>query len=236
MAEKNLKDWDAFLGDTRDHARNGNILLTSSDIAAAAGAKKMKFVLSTAMDRVADGTAVFSDDFVAAMAEGKKHPLPKNLDDIVVDVNKDAKPSCAKKAKRNGDDDKENEPKREFSNFMEEYASYDYYSAGERIMTHRKNVNVKTEEKEDDDVKPAAVEKNVRAVEEKQEEEKKDEDTEAIDEYLEVPEWYSKICVHCNCDPCIVKDEDACDEGSEIVDWLNDEVLQGGITIPLRTY
>ena len=39
-----------------------------------------------AMNKIARGAAVFADDYVEAMAEGKKFPLPKNLDDVVVDV------------------------------------------------------------------------------------------------------------------------------------------------------
>ena len=234
MAEKIPKDWDSLLGDPHYLARNGNTLLTSSDIAAAVGKKEMKTVLSTAMERVAEGTAVFSDDFVSAMAEGKKHVLPKNLDDVVVDGDEDAKPACAKKPKQSHDDDKENKPKRQFANFMEEYACYDYYSDGERIMTPQKKVNDKTDG-EGDDVKPAAVEKNV-AIKTKTEEEKQDEDSEATGEDLEIPEWDGKSCVHCNRDPCIVKDEDACEEGSEIVDWLNDEIMTASINIPLRTF
>jgi len=234
MAEKIAKDWDSLLGDPRHLARNGNALLTSSDLAAAVGKKEMKTVLSTAMERVADGTAIFSDDFVAAMAEGKKHDLPKKLDDIVVDADEDAKPACAKKPKQNHDDDKENKPKREFANFMEEYASYDYYSDGERIMTPQKKVTDKTDD-EGDDVKPAAMEKNTTVIKNKPEEEKKDKDSEAADEDLEIPEWVGS-CVHCNRDPCIVNDEDASEEGREIVDWLNEEIVLGGINIPLRTF
>jgi len=215
MAEKNLKDWDSLLGDPRDRARNGDTLLTSADIAAAAGMKKMKAVLSTAMERAADGTAFFSDDFVVAMAEGEKHALPKNLDGIVVDADKDAKPSCAKKPKQNDDDDKENKPKCEFANVVEEHASCDHCSDGERTMTPQKKVKDKTQDDDDDDdAKPPSVEKNVTAVKEKPEEEKKDEDLEVADEDLEIPEWVGS-CVHCNRDPCVVKDEDACDEGSE---------------------
>ena len=73
MAEKNVKDWDSLLGDPHNLARNGNTLLTTLDIATAVGKKEMRAVLSTStdMEHVADGTAVFSGDFVAAMAEGK---------------------------------------------------------------------------------------------------------------------------------------------------------------------
>jgi len=42
-----------------------------------------------AMNKIARGAAVFSDDFVDAMAEGKDVKLPKNLDDIVVPVAND---------------------------------------------------------------------------------------------------------------------------------------------------
>ena len=35
------------------------------------------------MNKIARGTAVFSDDFFEAMAKGKMFSLPKNLDDIV---------------------------------------------------------------------------------------------------------------------------------------------------------
>lgn len=39
-----------------------------------------------AMNKVLRGSTVFTDEFVNAMADGKKVPLPKSLDDIVVDV------------------------------------------------------------------------------------------------------------------------------------------------------
>ena len=48
------------------------------------------------MDQIADATVFFSDDFVSLMADGKKHALPKNLDDIFVDVN-DVVPKHIKK-------------------------------------------------------------------------------------------------------------------------------------------
>ena len=40
---------------------------------------------ATPMARIANGTAVFSDDFAKAMAEGKKVLLPKDMDKIVQD-------------------------------------------------------------------------------------------------------------------------------------------------------
>ena len=42
------------------------------------------------MAKIARGAAVFSDEFVNAMAEGKKLPM-KSLDDIVEDVHVDDK-------------------------------------------------------------------------------------------------------------------------------------------------
>jgi len=42
-----------------------------------------------AINKIARGAAVFSDDFVEAMAAGKDVKLPKNLDDIVVDFGSD---------------------------------------------------------------------------------------------------------------------------------------------------
>jgi len=76
MADEKINkkiDWDAYLGNPHDVARNGATLWTSADIAAVTKKKEFKPVLSSAMDRIADGTAVFSDDFAAAMAEGKKN-------------------------------------------------------------------------------------------------------------------------------------------------------------------
>ena len=75
MADKKINkkiDWDFCLGNPHDVARNGATLWTSADIAAATKKKDFKPVVSSAMGRIADGTAVFSDDFAAAMAEGKK--------------------------------------------------------------------------------------------------------------------------------------------------------------------
>jgi len=51
--------------------------------------KRLSDLFESPMRKVARGSAVFSDDFVEAMAEGKKVPLPKKLDDIVVDVDED---------------------------------------------------------------------------------------------------------------------------------------------------
>mgnify|MGYP000694343093 CR=1 FL=1 len=46
----------------------------------------MNKVARGAMDKVAQGVAVFADEYVEAMAAGKNVNLPKSLDDVVVDV------------------------------------------------------------------------------------------------------------------------------------------------------
>lgn len=233
MADKKINrkiDWDSYLGNPHDLARNGSTVWTSSDIAAATKKREAKPVLSAAMDRIADGTAVFSDDFVAAMAEGKKHPLPKNLDDIVVDCSTPKRPRKSK--------DKENKSPQDFCHLSNERgSSFDYYSDGETKMPRMKlKVDPKTrywvEDKgqDDGDGKPrawgfkspddVAEEREEKVVEEKADEEK----TEDV-----------QACCFCHRSPCIVADEAASDEGSEIVDWLNEERL-GGIEIPLRSY
>jgi len=62
-------------------------------------------ILNSSMTKIAKGTAVFSDDYVNAMADGKMTGLPKNLDNIVVDIDEyidkeNAKaPRCTKKMK-----------------------------------------------------------------------------------------------------------------------------------------
>jgi hypothetical protein len=48
--------------------------------------KRLGQALEHSMSKISKGTAVFSDEFVNAMAEGKPVPLPKNLDDVVVDI------------------------------------------------------------------------------------------------------------------------------------------------------
>jgi len=49
--------------------------------------KRMRQPLAEcAMNKIARGAAVFSDEFVEAMAAGKMKALPKNLDKIIVDV------------------------------------------------------------------------------------------------------------------------------------------------------
>ena len=47
--------------------------------------KRVANVMDHPMAKIAKGTAVFSDEYVEAMAAGKNPPLPKRLDDIVVD-------------------------------------------------------------------------------------------------------------------------------------------------------
>ena len=51
--------------------------------------KRLSDLFEIPMSKVARGSAVFSDDFAEAMAQGKKVSLPKNLDDIVVEVDED---------------------------------------------------------------------------------------------------------------------------------------------------
>ena len=51
--------------------------------------KRLTDLFESPMSKVARGSAVFSDDFNEVMAEGKKVPLPKTLDNIVVDVDED---------------------------------------------------------------------------------------------------------------------------------------------------
>jgi len=48
--------------------------------------KRLGDVLEPSMSKISKGTAVFADNFVDAMADGKAVPLPKNLDDVIVDV------------------------------------------------------------------------------------------------------------------------------------------------------
>ncbi len=51
--------------------------------------KRLADLFESPMSKVARGSAVFSDAFVNAVAEGKKVPLPNNLDNVVVDVDED---------------------------------------------------------------------------------------------------------------------------------------------------
>ena len=51
--------------------------------------KRQGSFFDSPMTKIAKGTAVFCDEFANSMAEGKKVPLPKNLDDTVVDVDKE---------------------------------------------------------------------------------------------------------------------------------------------------
>jgi len=46
-------------------------------------------LMECAMNKIAQGAAVFKEECVEAMAEGKDAKLPKNLDDIVVNVESD---------------------------------------------------------------------------------------------------------------------------------------------------
>ena len=48
--------------------------------------KRVANVMDHPMAKISKGTAVFSDECVEAMAAGKNLPLPKRLDDVVVDV------------------------------------------------------------------------------------------------------------------------------------------------------
>ena len=43
------------------------------------------------------------------------------------------------------------------------------------------------------------------------------------------------FCVHCARHPCVVEDDDASEEGSEIVDWLNENIKEG-IPMPMRSF
>jgi len=56
------------------------------DVSKSSTRKRLSDLFESPMRKVARGSAVFSDDFVEAMAEGKKVSLPKNLDDVVVDL------------------------------------------------------------------------------------------------------------------------------------------------------
>jgi len=49
-------------------------------------AKKRPPLMECAMNKIGRGTAVFRDEYVEAMAAGKDVKLPKNLDEIVDDV------------------------------------------------------------------------------------------------------------------------------------------------------
>jgi len=242
MADEKINkkiDWDAHLGNPHDVARNGATLWTSADIAAVTKKKEFKPVLSSAMDRIANGTAVFSDDFAAAMAEGKKKRLPKNLDDIVVDVGL-ATPKRPKMA--NG---KENKKTRDFCHLSDDRgSSFDCCSDGETKMARMKlKVDPKTrcwvEDKGDDDGdgKPRAW--GFKSADDKDAEETEDkaaEDKKLAEDLTEEKAGDEEVCPFCNRVPCIVVDEVASEEGSDIVDWLNEETQSAGFNIPLRSH
>ena len=58
--------------------------------------KRVGTFLNSPMAKIAKGTAVFLDDFVNGMAEGKKPSLPKYLNDLVVDINDEEEEEEAK--------------------------------------------------------------------------------------------------------------------------------------------
>jgi len=185
------------------------------------------------MTKVSKGTAVFSDDYVNSMAEGKMKGLPKNLDDIIVDVDKendDPVPRCSKKMKSySGLDAQEMMlcPKYVKRNVFAVFEDASYYSDGEL-----KHFNIKCQSTESS---PCSYCETPSPSPPKQPPEVKNEFAQAkgfdINDYVGEEETPKKIsanaCKWCHWDPCIMKNENVNQEGEVIVDNLMAQEEQG---------
>jgi len=194
-------------------------------------------ILDHPMRKIANGTAVFSDDYVNAMADGTMKCLPKKMDDIVVDVDSEKENRCTKKMKSYTPLDSQDVllcPKYGNRDIFALFDDASYYSDG-----NVKHYNItcqgtdsspcsfcisdeekRTPSPKNQFVKPKGF--NINDYEGEEDTPKK------------MPAGVP-VCKWCNLAPCILENEETRDEGECIVDHLNEEVNEGK-DVPLRNY
>jgi len=206
-------------------------------------------LIECAMNKVARGAAVFTDEHVEAMAAGKNVKLPKNLDDIVLDVDDDKSGKPVPKELIATDEEvrtysdaieKAMCPKYETKRNM--FALFDdatWHSDGEEV----KRFNVYCQGTESS---PCSYCSEAYATPPKNPPKKTKDKNElvqaegfnlaAYEGEESPPKKRSKnACKWCDLDPCIVDDNETMEEGRVIVDNLNAQKLQG-VAIHLKEY
>lgn len=193
------------------------------------------------MTKIAKGTAVFADDYVEAMADGKMKGLPKNMDNIVVDIDENEnfkQPRCTKKPKVYTPLDAQDVllcPKYDKRNVFAMFDDASYYSDG-----NVKHYNIGCQgtdgspcsfcDSEGD--KTPSPKKGSQFVEPAGFDIEEFEGEEPTPKKMpaDVP-----VCKWCNMAPCILENKESKAEGEWIVDSLNEE-LNEGLHVPLRNY
>ena len=196
----------------------------------------------SAMTKIAKGTAVFADDYVDAMADGKTKGLPKNMDDIVVDIDKDKEnvkePRCTKKPKAYTPLDAQDVllcPQCANRNVFAMFDDASYYSDG-----NVKHYNIGCQ---GTDASPCSFcdSEGDKTPSPKKGSEFVEPAGFDIEQFVGEEPTPKKmpadvpVCKWCHLAPCIVENKEARAEGEWIVDSLNEE-LSKGLHVPLRNY
>jgi len=185
-------------------------------------------VMDSAMSKVAKGTAVFSDEFAEVMATRKDVQLPKNLDDIVEDVEKENIPETPEPTKKSRICPKYHTSAPVFKVFDDAT----WYSDGEDVKWY----NIKCQGTESN---PCSVCSDPQRVTRMKAGEFTPSPTpppkevkfakasgynrEDFEGEEETPEKISaNACKWCQRDPCIVDDEESRTEGCQLVDDLKE--------------
>ena len=189
-------------------------------------------VLDSSMTKVAKGTAIFTDEFAEAMATGKRAKLPKNLDDIVEDVDKENVQDSPQVSKAKG---KGICPK--YSTSSNPFKLFDdatWHSDGEDVKWY----NIKCQGTEESPCStcsdpqrvtrmkagmytPSPTPPKAKATQFVQAQGYKPEDFEGEEE---TPQKVSaNACKWCQRDPCIIQDEESRDEGAQLVEDLKED-------------
>jgi len=211
------------------------------------------------MSKIAKGCAVFTDDFVDAMAEGRKVALPKNLDEIVVDVDSEKENEsdsekedsftihrCSKKVKsyKSSLDLEEVDlcPKYGKRNAFAIWEDASFYSDGELKQFHIKCQETESspcsfcsgDSGEDNYVKtPSPKRKGSEFAQAKGFDINNYEGEE--DTPKKMAAGIGKLCKWCEWDPCILEDDEVNEEARVIVDNLMAQEAQG-IDVTHRNY
>jgi len=204
--------------------------------------------MESSMNKIARGAAVFSDEFVEAMAAGKDVKLPKNLDDIVVDCGSDDNDEmkttpkkttkkvmkCSYEELEEMSDNNKLCPKCDQRDVFALWGDATHHSDGE--LNH---FNVKCQGTESspcsycsDDEKPGHKTPSPTPKEKTTElAQAKGFNVADFEGEEEMPEKKAPhgpdICKWCHRDPCLVDDEEVREEGKVVVDNLNAQATAG---------
>jgi len=215
-----------------------------SKLAANDGGKRKRPPLAEcAMNKIGRGGAVFSDEYVEAMAAGKMKDLPKNLDDIIVSIDSDEEEAidkelrCSKKLKTCGPLDVQDVllcPEYAKRNMFAVFDDASYYSDG-----NVKHHNIKCQGTDSSPCSfcdtPSPSPPKVKKHEFVQAKGFDIADYEGEEDTPKKISGNGNICKWCNWDPCILLEDEVNEEARVIVDNLIAQEKQG-IQLTYRNY